>query len=117
MEIAIIAALLIKHYVCDFLIQPAYMIQDKACYGASGGIHHAGLHSFGTWVVVFLFTDAFTATIFALADGLAHYHIDWIKTKLTKNSQTHHWAYWAWFGLDQLAHALTYLVIVAIIVL
>lgn len=117
MEIILIALLLIKHFVCDFVIQAPYMLEQKGTYGADGGVHHAWLHSLGTWAVLFPFTDLFTATSMSMLDGVVHYHIDWAKIKLSSVWQPHHWAYWVWFGLDQLLHALTYVAIVVIITL
>lgn len=115
MEFVILALLFVKHYVGDFVIQAQYMIEEKARYGAEGGLHHAWVHGIGSWAVLFVFTDAFTASLFALADAVIHYHIDWVKMNLSKQWQPHHWAFWTWFGADQLAHALTYIGIVAIL--
>ena len=117
MEFVILSLLFVKHFVCDFVIQAPYMIKEKGQYGSAGGIHHAVLHGLGTWAVLFAFVDTFSATILALADTVIHYHIDWTKIKLSNQWQVQDWAYWVWFGLDQLAHALTYIAIVAIIVL
>lgn len=117
MEFAILALLFVKHFVCDFVVQAEYMIREKGIYGADGGVHHAWLHSLGTWAVLFPFTDLFTATSMSALDGVVHYHVDWLKCQFSAQWQPHHWAYWVGFGLDQLAHALTYIAIVAIIVL
>lgn len=117
MEFVILALLFVKHFVCDFVVQTSYMIREKGQYGSVGGIHHAVFHGLGTWAVLFIFVDTFSATVLALADSVIHYHIDWAKTKLSACCQMYGWAYWVWFGLDQLAHALTYIAIVAIIVL
>ena len=117
MEFVILALLFVKHFICDFVVQAQYMVDQKSQYGAAGGVHHAWLHSLGTWVVLFPFTDTFTATSSAVLDGVIHYHVDWLKVNLSAQWKPHDWAYWAWFGLDQLAHALTYIAIVVIMVL
>jgi hypothetical protein len=48
----------------------------------------------------------------AFFEGIIHYHIDYVKVRHgEKNINTS--CYWNHFGLDQLAHQLTYLVMVA----
>jgi hypothetical protein len=58
-------------------------------------------------------TNPFIAVFAALADGLFHYHIDWLKMNINRwrglTIQDHE--FWVWLGADQLAHSLTYLAI------
>jgi hypothetical protein len=46
-----------------------------------------------------------------LVEGLAHYHIDWLKVKYGIKDNTKP-LFWNQFGMDQLAHQLCYLVMV-----
>lgn len=55
--------------------------------------------------------------MFALADFMAHYHIDWAKMNISKklnlrpdNSEL----FWIFLGLDQLLHHLTYFAMIAV---
>jgi hypothetical protein len=52
----------------------------------------------------------------SLLDFVAHYHIDWAKMNWGQRD-TRHPSFWAHLGLDQMAHHLTYVGIVAIILL
>lgn len=114
----ILALLFVKHFVCDFVVQYPYMVQEKGTYGAAGGIHHALLHFLGTFFVLVWFIHPFWAAVWAAVDGVVHYHIDWAKMNINRV-----WKYtieqpqfWAWLGADQLAHSLTYVAMTAIIV-
>lgn len=105
--------LILKHFVCDFPLQAhPYMYKNKGSYGHPGGILHASIHVAGTYAALFLFTPM--ALVLALADGLAHYHIDWAKMRLGSymgwgplNSE---W-FWILLGVDQLLHYLTYFIL------
>ena len=105
-----------KHFLADFVWQTNQMVQEKGIYGARHGIYHSLIQAAGTFLA-FAWMHPVLGFITALVDFLAHYHIDWAKMNLSSQWQPHHWAYWVWFGADQLAHALTYIAIVAIIAL
>jgi len=108
----ILFSLLIKHWVCDFAWQTPRMLNEKGVYGATGGLQHAFLHALCTFVILAFF-DFDYAVELALLDGIVHYHIDWIKMKFgTREMKTT--LFWKQFGLDQLAHQITYLLIVGI---
>lgn len=112
----------IKHFICDFVLQNNNMLKDKGTYMAPGGIRHAGIHALGTTVVLFLvfpwYIEAhFVAVILGLIDGLIHYHVDWAKTNLSKGLTPADRKFWIWFGADQALHYLTYIGIIAILVL
>ena len=110
--ILILTLLLTKHFVCDFLLQTSYQFAHKGQYGHFGGLLHAGIHSAGTFVVFYFFTSLEWALIFALFDGLVHYHVDWTKCYLNKRfnlSPLKGNGYWPLFGLDQFLHQLTYI--------
>jgi hypothetical protein len=112
----------IKHFVCDFILQNDNMLKDKGIYLAPGGRKHAATHALGTLIVLFLifpwdFWAHIVAIILALMDGLIHYHIDWAKTNLSKGLTPADRKFWMWFGADQCLHYLTYIGIIAILVL
>ena len=49
----------------------------------------------------------------AAFDGLAHYHIDYIKQKLNYGLTPNDRKFWIWLGADQALHYLTYVGIIA----
>lgn len=79
-----------------------------------GGLTHSAIHALGTWLVLVFFIGS-TALVYALIDFVVHYHIDWAKVYLNKrygwrpdNSNQ----FWILLGFDQLAHHITYFVII-----
>jgi hypothetical protein len=107
--------LFVKHFVCDFPLQTSpWMYRNKGIYLHPGGIAHSAVHALGTWLVLIFFIGT-QAWLFALLDFIVHYHIDWAKLKLNKRfglrPDNSNW-FWILLGLDQLAHHITYFVIV-----
>lgn len=110
----------VKHFLCDFPLQAhPYMYKNKGIYGHGGGISHSWIHCLGTFLVLVWFTDIDTAVQCAVADGVIHYHIDYLKMKIgvwyNLNPNNSEW-YWILLGLDQFLHTLTYLAIIYVIV-
>jgi hypothetical protein len=111
MELLILFLLQIKHWYFDFANQSADEIKYKGIYLDWRGITHSLKHAIATVALFFLFTSVHTAIILGLIDFLIHYHIDWIKIKWgTKDISTK--LFWNQFGLDQLAHQTTYIVLI-----
>jgi hypothetical protein len=120
--IVLLALFGIKHFICDFLLQTDGMLKDKGTYGASGGIVHAAIHATGTVIILFVALPwtplaHIAAAVLALLDGIAHYHIDWAKTNLSKGLTPQDREFWLYLGADQGLHYLTYIGLIAIIVL
>ena len=115
--ILLLALFGIKHFLADFLWQFPYMVADKGHYGAIGGITHAGIHGILTFFVLIGFGHPLDAVTLALMDTAIHYHVDWAKTNLSQGLTAQDHRFWIWFGLDQTLHYLTYIGIIAIIVL
>ena len=121
----ILLALNIKHFVADFLLQPPFMYLNKGTYGHIGGIAHSAIHSMMTMFIIGCMVTFFGTTItplicflIGISEFLIHYHTDWLKVNLTKKynlTPTNSEKYWWLLGADQLIHALTYVLIVAII--
>lgn len=103
----------IKHFIADFLLQFDYMVREKGIYGAEGGIHHSALHAVFTFLIlVFFMQNAHDIIVLSLADGIIHYHIDWVKQQLNKGLSTANRMFWVWLGADQALHYLTYIGII-----
>ncbi len=113
MSLIIFALLLFKHFICDYLTQNAYQITHKGIYGHPGGLLHALLHALGTLAILIFFYPPILACVCALLDGLIHYHIDWLKARVTrkfklKDRGATTQKFWALYGLDQFLHQMTY---------
>ncbi len=107
--------LMTKHMLGDFVLQSSYQFKGKQFYGHPGGLLHAGLHILLTVPVFWILPPP--GLIFALAilfgEFVVHYHLDWAKKNYvaSKGWTTVDRTYWLMFGLDQLAHGLTYVTI------
>lgn len=109
----------VKHFIADFWLQFSYMIEEKGTYWAEGGRHHALMHAAGTFLVLSFVQPQYIdlAMYLAFLDGIIHYHIDWAKMNISKELTPADNSFWTWLGLDQALHQLTYLLLVAIIIL
>jgi hypothetical protein len=107
----ILSLLLIKHCYIDFVNQTSEEISRKGIYGDWVGLGHSIKHGLGTLFVLACFVDFWLALFLGFIDFVIHYHIDWIKVKFGSKDMTSQ-RFWAEFGLDQLAHNLTYVYIV-----
>jgi len=103
----------IKHFVADFVLQTDQMVKEKGIYGARYGIYHSLIQSAGTFIA-FAWMHPLLGVVTAFLDFLAHYHIDWAKININKkyNYTPADHKFWFWLGLDQLAHQLTYILLV-----
>ena len=105
----------IKHWYVDFVNQTPEEIDNKGIYGNLDGMSHSAKQGLGT-IFVFLLTglDPAVSVVLGAIDLVIHYHIDWIKIQYgTKDIETKE--FWSQLGLDQLAHAVTYIGLVWIL--
>jgi hypothetical protein len=108
---ALFAALLIKHYIADFVLQPPWMLKGKGSLTAPGGYAHAAFHAIGSAVLVMIAGAApGVAAAIAAAEFAIHFAIDFAKDRITLKSDVERkpHLYWQLHGLDQLLHQLTY---------
>ena len=109
----VLIGLQIKHCYSDFVIQTYVQTVRKGIYRDPIGISHSVDHVW-TSILVLLILSFFTAINVSiiiplcLAEGIIHYHIDWVKVKYGCKDHTKP-LHWAQFGYDQLAHQLTYI--------
>lgn len=117
----LVTLLLVKHAVADFFLQRSFMFRDKHIYAGPGGLVHAGTHGLLTFlaIVICLPNLWFFAVLFGKMDAVLHYHIDYVKSNwnVKTQAQPSETRYWYAFGLDQIAHSLTYVLIIYIIFL
>lgn len=105
----------IKHWYADFCIQTYQQTVRKGIYRDPVGISHSLDHVWTTLLVLLAFSfflfpiDPILMITVALLEGILHYHIDWIKVHYGCKDSTRP-LFWNQFGLDQLAHQITYLI-------
>ena len=107
----------VKHYWADFVIQTYQQTVRKGIYRDLVGISHSVDHICGTLIALLIFNfihplSAWTIIILSIAEGILHYHIDWIKVKYGCKDITRP-MFWNQFGQDQLAHQITYIALTA----
>lgn len=119
MDLILISAFLVKHFIVDFPLQNKYQYLNKGTFMHPGGILHAYLHLLGTLLVLWLFgVEGYKLLLLSMYDGVVHYLVDYTKVNYCKdydltptNSE-----YWYWIlGFDQLLHQLTYIIIIALL--
>jgi Protein of unknown function (DUF3307) len=120
LALAAVAVLMIKHTAADFFLQTLYQYLNKGIYGHPGGFLHSGIHVALTPLVYLVIAPAslVLVAVLALGEFIVHYHVDWAKEQVTHRNG---WTskdpgFWHALGLDQLAHGLTYLAIVAVLI-
>ena len=116
--IVLFALLLVKHFVCDFVLQTPWQIAQKGVYGAPGGLVHSGIHIAGTLVALIAVATPITMIVTVLiVEFIVHYHIDWGKEQTVRRLNWRAGArFWNSIGFDQLLHGLTYLAIVVYVI-
>jgi hypothetical protein len=118
--VLVMLAVQTKHLLLDWIWQPPWEWRNKGTYGHAGGLFHAGKNGAGTAVcMVPLCDDLASAFLVLFADALVHYHVDWVKMNINRRmgwTATTHNEFWQLTGLDQWAHQVTYLAILAALI-
>lgn len=116
MEILFLLALLqIKHWYADFKIQTYMQTIKKGVWLDPIGMSHTWDHIKATAVVLAIFYFFFPVSLVSIlitiaVEGPFHYIVDYTKVKFGCKDNTKP-LFWNQFGLDQMAHQLSYLVI------
>ena len=114
--LATLAAFQAKHLICDFLLQTRYQVENKGFYGDIGGLAHASCHILFSIPVLLILTQSVPLIVPALIfEFIVHYHMDWFKARLVrlKGWSTQDYSYWIVFGVDQFVHQMTYIAMIA----
>jgi len=115
-EIALLTLLLIKHAVADLFLQTLRSDTDKTKYFGNGHRHYLE-HGVGTLIICVFFINPIFAVLVSILDYLIHWHVDFGKTHFVKWTKIDHGTA-SWFRIqtfDQIAHYLTYALIVLLI--
>ena len=117
MEIILLLVLLqIKHWYADFKIQTYMQTVKKGVWLDPIGMTHTRDHMLASLVVLLLFSfihpiAPLTVLLVVAIEGIYHYLVDYTKVKYGSKDNTTP-LYWNQFGLDQLAHQLSYIMMV-----
>ncbi|RUT30042.1 DUF3307 domain-containing protein [Arsenicitalea aurantiaca] len=116
----LLAGLQLKHFVADYLLQTPIMLAGKGDLGHPGGYAHAAVHLVGSALVLVWAGLPPMALIGLLAlEFVLHYGLDYLKARYggsAGHAETPR-RYWALHGLDQFLHQLTYVGMLAMVVL
>jgi hypothetical protein len=110
----LLIGLQLKHFVADFLLQPGWILAGKGDIRLPGGYAHAGIHAVFTAIVLAIAgVPVGTIATIMIIEFVLHYGLDYAKVHYSKNVDISAQAkrYWGLFGVDQLAHQITYMVI------
>jgi hypothetical protein len=104
----------LKHWYADFVIQTYMQTVKKGVWLHPVGISHSCEHMIATYVALMLFNlfiplDGLVILLLGLAEGVLHYLIDFTKVRYGTKDMTKP-LFWNQFGMDQLAHQITYLI-------
>jgi hypothetical protein len=114
MEILILLLLLqIKHCYADFYLQTYMQTVKKGVWMDPIGLSHTVDHIYSSLIVMLGFSLFVSinpiSIIFVVAvESIIHYIVDFTKVKYGCKDNTKP-IFWTQFGLDQLAHEMTYL--------
>jgi hypothetical protein len=100
-----------KHFVADYLLQPAWIIRGKGDFRKPGGYIHAGVHACGSMPVLYLGgSSGLGIASLAAAEFVIHYLVDHLKAidSRRRPRPTTTKGFWALHGFDQFLHHLTY---------
>jgi hypothetical protein len=110
-----LALLQVKHWYVDFVNQSDDEVAHKGTYLDWRGLTHSLKHGLGTFLICLLVATPELALAVGALDFVLHYHIDWAKMNWGNRDITTK-AFWRHLGLDQMAHQLSYLLIIFILV-
>ena len=122
MDILLLFFLLqVKHFYADFVIQTYMQTVKKGVYFNPVGMSHSLDHCWATLLSLLVFNSFYALNpvviiVASIVEALIHYHIDWTKVRFGSKDMTKP-AFWSEFGLDQLAHQITYIAMVYVLVL
>jgi hypothetical protein len=115
---ALLLAYQVKHYLCDYRFQTAYMLRKLGEDGwelplaAHAGVHAAGSFLLGLAATLAVGRGAINvlglALLGAWLDFAAHFFIDRLKANASRGLTPAQPLFWRHLGLDQLGHHATH---------
>jgi hypothetical protein len=113
--VLLVVLFILKHLVCDFLLQSGYQASHKHVFLHPGGVLHAAINGIGTAVVIAIAAPGVGIPIalwLGLADMCSHYAIDFMKMHVNEiyKLDTSQATYWRILAIDQALHWIMYAV-------
>lgn len=110
----------VKHWYADFKIQTYMQTVKKGVWLDPIGVSHSLDHTWCSLVALligsfFISISLPLVMVLCAVEGILHYIIDFVKVKYGCKDNTKP-LFWNQFGLDQLAHQTTYLLIVFLLI-
>ena len=115
---SLLLLLLVKHCIIDLYLQSLiYYRTRKSDYFSLSAHQHYIQHGFGTAMVLVFFISWPMAIVFGIVDYIAHWNIDYSKSKVKDyfKVKAPEKGYWLLSSIDQGLHYLTYYVILLLI--
>jgi len=116
--VAVFLWLEIKHFIFDYVLQTPFQFRNKGTYGHPGGGLHSGMQALATIPAFLILPPGWLMGVtIIIGEFIVHYHVDWSKEQALRRMKlaTTDAGYWRIYGIDQLAHHLTYVVIAALL--
>lgn len=114
----LMALLLTKHFICDFLLQTGNIAVKKHNHLNVESYAHSAFHALGAILALGIcgYSQFWLLGFFS---GVIHYGIDWVKGNLTERLEMKpdNTYFWWLLGADQYAHGLTYCGVIAYVAL
>ena len=112
-SIILMLILQVKHCYADFVLQTYMQTVKKGVWLHPVGISHTLDHMYCSLIGLMLFSLFVTLNPFIIiwtvvVEGIVHYVVDFSKVKYGCKDNTKP-IFWTQFGLDQLAHQVTYI--------
>jgi len=112
-SIILMLILQVKHCYADFYLQTYMQTVKKGVWLHPVGISHTLDHMYCSLIGLVLFSVFVTLNPFIIiwtvvVEGIVHYVVDYSKVKYGCKDNTKP-IFWTQFGLDQLAHQVTYI--------
>ena len=105
----VICAFLFKHIMADYFLNPIYTPANKHKYGSKGSLLHMFCHMFFCFFFLFFLVPGKILVFIVLFDGLVHYHVDFVKSRLLCQREClSQWVVLMIILGDQILHLLTY---------
>lgn len=115
--IGLLVLLQIKHMFADFFLQTPAMLSNRSAFVHFGRALHCLIHAGMTALCLLAMGTGVGLLLgLCLAEWLVHYLIDWAKGAWSERTGygPDHAGFWRAFGVDQAAHQLSYLAMVAV---
>lgn len=123
LELFLITALLLKHFLADFVLQTPYQVHNKGRFGHPAGLLHVSIHIALSFLILVAVAWSGKPIVMQMVmwalfvEAGIHYYTDWSKCWITQRFDLKPCDsyYWWLTGADQLIHHMTYIIMVLMV--